>query len=116
MSNKNYSYIIADHIRAASFMIADGVEPSGKQRGYVLRKIIRRSLSASLKLKIDITNENYYKELVQTVVNSYNNVYTEITENQEKILQIIITESKKYHKAIKIGEKEWAKILKTNQN
>lgn len=107
----NPSYIIADHIRAACFIIADGVQPSGKQRGYILRRLIRRALSASLKLKIDITNPEYFKELVDSVVKIYEGVYDEIRENRERILEIFLIEAAKYQKAISTGEKEWAKIL-----
>ncbi len=111
MNQKNPSYIIADHVRAACFIIADGVRPSGKQRGYVLRKLIRRSLSASLKLNIDITNSKYLEDLVDSVVKIYDGVYNEIKENRNNILEILITESKKYNRAIAVGQKEWDKIL-----
>ncbi len=103
--------IIADHIRTSCFIIADGVLPSGKQRGYVLRRLIRRSLSASLKLKIDISQPAYFEELVQSVVNIYSGVYPEIEENKETIVSTLITEAQKYQKAIEVGQKQWSKIL-----
>ena len=105
-------YIIADHIRAACFIIADGVKPSGKQRGYVLRRLIRRCLSNCLKLNIDISNPVFFKELVDSVVTIYTGVYPEIQENQELIFSIFEKEAQKYLKAIKIGEKEWSKVFK----
>ena len=94
--------IIADHIRASCFIIADGVLPSGKQRGYILRRLIRRSLSASLKLKIDITNPDYFKDLVDSVIGIYENVYPEILENKEIIITTLITEAGKYQKAAQV--------------
>lgn len=109
---RNYSYIIADHIRAASFIIADGVEPSGKQRGYVLRRLIRRALSASLKLNIDITERRYFEDLVEAVIGIYEGVYDEIKQNRQKIVDILVAESAKYSKAIAVGQREWAKVLK----
>ena len=108
---KNYSYIIADHIRTACFVIADGVLPSGKQRGYILRRLIRRSLSASLKLKIDISNQAYFEELVNSVIGIYDGVYPEIEENKNMIIQTIFGEAVKYQKAINVGKKEWQRIL-----
>jgi len=104
--------VIADHIRASCFIISDGVLPSGKQRGYVLRRLIRRSLSASLKLKIDITKAEYFEELVDSVISIFNTSYPEISENREIIISTLVAEAGKYQKAIAIGEKEWAKILK----
>jgi alanyl-tRNA synthetase len=108
---KNYSYIIADHIRTACFVIAEGVLPSGKQRGYILRRLIRRSLSASLKLKIDILNTAYFEEMVDSVIAIYKGVYPEIQENKAMIIQTISGEATKYQKAINVGKKEWQKIL-----
>jgi alanyl-tRNA synthetase len=108
----NQSYIIADHVRAASFIIADGVKPSGKQRGYILRRLMRRALSASLKMKIDIGQQGYYEDLVDAVVGIYDGVYDEIKENRDTIVQLFVAEAQKYQKAIKVGEKEWAKLLK----
>lgn len=103
--------VIADHIRASCFIIADGVLPSGKQRGYVLRRLIRRSLSASLKLKIDISQPKYFEELVDAVINVFDGVYPEIELNREIIITTLVTEAGKYQKAIQVGQKQWAKVL-----
>ncbi len=108
----NPSYIIADHIRAACFIIAEGVHPSGKQRGYILRRLIRRSLAASLKLNIDISSNKYFEELVDATIAIYDGVYDEVKENRDTIISTLITEAQKYQKAIVVGQKEWAKILK----
>lgn len=112
MNQLKPEYIIADHIRASCFIIADGVKPSGKQRGYVLRKLIRRSLSSCLKLNIDISKPEFFQELVASVVSIYDGVYPEIKENQELIFSLFDKEAKKYLKAIKVGEKEWGKVFK----
>jgi alanyl-tRNA synthetase len=77
--SKNHSYIISDHIRAACFLIGDGVKPSGKQQGYVLRRLIRRSLSSSLAIGIDISNLDYFTDLVDSVIRIYSGVYDEIS-------------------------------------
>jgi len=110
-SQLNNTYIISDHIRASCFIIANGVTPSGKQRGYILRRLIRRSLSASLKLGIDISNRLYFQELVDSVCQIYQGVYDEITNNNTKIVDIIYSESQKYLKAISVGQQQWDKYL-----
>ena len=112
----NPAYIIADHIRASCFIIADGVQPSGKQRGYILRRLIRRSLSAALKLKIDIANPKYFVELVDTTIAIYDGVYPELLASRNVIMQTLTTEAGKYLKAISTGQKEWAKILKSENS
>ncbi len=111
MTKNNY-YIIADHIRTIAFCVADGVQPSAKGRGYVLRRLIRRSLSASKRLKIDILNTQYYQELVESVIGIYDGVYPELLESKDVIIQTLATESTKFQKSISTGEKEWTKILK----
>lgn len=113
MTIKNYNYIIADHIKASCFIISEGIMPSGKQRGYILRRLIRRSLSASLQLGIDINNVNYFSELTDSVIKVYDGVYDELKESRETIIQTLTLEASKYQKAIQTGKKEWAKILKT---
>jgi alanyl-tRNA synthetase len=110
-SNLNNVYIISDHIRASCFIIADGVTPSGKQRGYILRRLIRRSLSSSLKLGIDISNRSYFDELVNSVCTIYSGVYDQITENKDLIVDTIYLESQKYLKAISVGASQWDKFL-----
>jgi alanyl-tRNA synthetase len=109
---KNNSYIIADHIRTACFCIADGVMPGGKQRAYILRRLIRRSLSASLKMGIDIGQIGYFEELVDTVIDIYKGVYDELSDNREIIIKTLFGEAQKYQKAIITGQKEWQKLLK----
>jgi alanyl-tRNA synthetase len=109
---KNNSYIIADHIRTACFCIADGVLPGGKQRAYISRRLIRRSLSASIKMGIDIGQIGYFEELVDTVIDIYKGVYDELSDNREIIIKTLFGEAQKYQKAIVTGQKEWQKLLK----
>ena len=109
---KNNSYIIADHIRTACFCIADGVLPGGKQRAYILRRLVRRSLSCSIKMGIDIGQINYFKELVDTVISIYKGAYDELDNNRDIIIQTLFGEAQKYQKAIVIGQKEWQKLFK----
>jgi len=112
----NHTYVIADHIRAACFIMADGVRPSGKQRGYVLRRLIRRALASSLALDIDISNQQYCIDLYESVVSIYNQAYPEIAEARDFILGSLQTESSKYLRAIDTGKKEWKKFLAKNES
>jgi alanyl-tRNA synthetase len=109
--NKNHSFIIADHIRAACFLIGDGVKPAGKQQGYVLRRLIRRSLSSSIALGIDISEKQYFEDLITSVVNIYDGVYDQLLESRDFALTLFLQESQKYLKAIDVGEKEWQKVI-----
>ena len=103
-------YIVADHIRAICFIVSDGVSPNPKGRGYILRRLIRRSFSASLAVGIEV-GEGYFRDLVDAVMGIYEGVYEEISQNQDQIVKILLEEWQKYQKAISVGQKEWTKIL-----
>jgi alanyl-tRNA synthetase len=105
------NYIIADHIRSSCFIISDGIKPSGKQQGYILRRLIRRSLAASLRLNIDISNKNYFIDLVEAVCGIYDGHYPALDQTKDLAIELIYKEAQKYQKALDRGHKEWKKIL-----
>ena len=86
MSNKEYQNhekemrIVADHLRAAIMMIADGVVPSNVERGYVLRRLIRRAIVYSRKLNINV-DKPLTKTLAETVIDTYAD-YSELKEKE----------------------------------
>jgi alanyl-tRNA synthetase len=108
---KNHRYIIADHIRAISFIVNEGVMPAGKGRGYILRRLVRRTFSSMLALGIAVNNIDFYNEILDTIISTYSGVYDELATTKESVLTIITAESVKYQKAIATGESEWRKIL-----
>jgi len=120
---KNYLYgedskvdrafrIIADHLRAAVFAIGDGVEPSNKDRGYVLRRLLRRAILQKI---LWGEKETSLSVLVPVVVEIFKSQYPEILTNQKKILRIIDEEEKKAEKAMEKGVKEFRKITSTKE-
>jgi alanyl-tRNA synthetase len=112
VGGKNYSYIVADHIRSSCMIMAEGIQPGAKQRNYILRRLIRRSLSASNQMGIDISSSNYFEDLVGAVIEIYDGIYPEVSESRIFILTHLTNEANKYQKAIATGKKEWAKIFK----
>lgn len=97
--------IICDHIKASVFMIGDGVIPSNKAQGYVLRRLIRRSLVYSQEIGINTTT-SFLKDLVSTIVGCYSNYYTYLSGKQEQITLILGDESLRFGKTLKKGLKE----------
>jgi len=85
-------HVIADHIRAATFLIADGCSPSNDGRGYVLRKIIRRAALFIQKL----TNKNIFPELVPTIVNQMGDIYPELKVNETLVQKVLKSEIEKF--------------------
>ena len=108
--------IISDHIRSAVFIIADGVEPSNKEAGYVLRRLIRRAIRQGKLLGID---KNFCHLIAQSVLNNQNNyagIYPELDLNKEKILLSIDTEENRFRKSLDRGLNEINKLIIRNHN
>lgn len=107
--------IIADHMRTATFMIGDekGIVPSNVDQGYVLRRLLRRSVRFARQLGMDS------KELVtiaEMFINKYCDIYTELADNRDKVLAEIAKEEEKFGKTLENGIKEIEKVLKFVQN
>ena len=81
--------VLADHARAATFLISDGVTPSSEGRGYVLRRIIRRAIRHYKMLGI---NDPYLYKLSQEVINNMKDFYIELDKNKDTILSLIKNE------------------------
>ncbi|MFH1840299.1 MAG: alanine--tRNA ligase [Nanoarchaeota archaeon] len=95
--------VIADHIRGAVFLIADGVRPSNLERGYILRRILRRIIRNAQLLEM---KENYMEELVKIVIKTYEGTYYK-GFNQKEILNTIEEEKQKFEKTLNKGLKKF---------
>ena len=115
-NNKKALRIIADHIRSAVFIIADGVEPSNKEAGYVLRRLIRRSIRQGKILGIET---NFISQIADAVLNNQDNyagIYPELNENRDKIISILDAEENKFRKTINNGLREINKLIERNKS
>ncbi len=98
--------IIADHLKAASFLISDGVQPSNKDRGYVLRRLIRRAVMYS-NLDEDAQGlEGLIQAVVQKLINMYGEAYPAFTTSQNQIIESILQEGEKFRKSLAKGKRE----------
>jgi alanyl-tRNA synthetase len=95
-----HNNVIADHIRAISFIISDGIVPSNEGRGYVLRRIIRRALRHGYALDL---KEPFLYKLVESVKNAMGSHYSELITNDEMIKQVLLGEEKVFMKTIDNG-------------
>lgn len=100
--------IIADHTRTAVFLVGDGVRPSNTDRGYILRRIIRRMVNAGrfINLSCDVS------ELVDIVIAKYGGVYENLEQKKDIIHTTITSEVEKYKKTLERGRKEFEKLAK----
>lgn len=103
---KNYR-IIADHIKAATFMIADGALPSNVGRGYILRRLIRRAIRHGKILGIE---NNFTKNISESVLEIYGDFYKELIVNKDKIFDELEKEESKFRKTLEIGLKQFNKV------
>ncbi len=98
--------IIADHIRSSVFLIADGVVPSNTDRGYILRRLLRRAIMNAQHLGL---TEFSLKNLVSVIANIYKDSYPEILSKSEYIQGEINQEEEKFRKTLEKGLKEFEK-------
>ena len=102
--------IIADHSRAATFILGDqrGVTPSNLGAGYVLRRLIRRAVRHGMKLGID---KSFLPQIADAVVANFKNAYPELEQNKEKIFKELGAEEERFRLTLKNGEAEFQKML-----
>lgn len=104
--------IIADHLKAAMFLIADGVRPSNKTQGYILRRLIRRLMVNAQ--GIDLPSENIY-EILETHYGIYVKDYNRLAAEYGMINLVLKDEISRFTKTLEKGMKEFEKILKENK-
>ncbi len=92
--------VIADHIRSCAFLIADGVVPSNEDRGYVLRRIIRRALRHGHKLDIRGT---FFSRLVEPLANEMGEAYPILNEQRERIAKVLLAEEERFAETLAQG-------------
>ena len=92
--------VLADHIRACSFLIADGVIPGNEGRGYVLRRVIRRAIRHGYKLG---SREAFFHKMVADLVTEMGLAYPELVSNQARIMDMLKQEEERFFETIENG-------------
>src|SRR6185312_5324918 len=92
ISGKNYEShtesmrVIADHLRAATFLAVDGVVPSNKEQGYVMRRLMRRAIRFAFELGVE---QNFMEEVVPVIADLYNDDFPEVLKQREKVIEVL---------------------------
>lgn len=104
--------IIADHVKAATFISADdkNIKPANTDQGYVLRRLIRRALRYGRQLGIEKTN--WLADIAQEVINLYGDFYSELKRNQNFIINALNEEEKKFTRTLEKGMLEFEKLAR----
>ena len=100
--------IIAEHLRSSMMIISDGGRPSNIDRGYVLRRLIRRMIRHLNKLQIDL---NELSTLIDLNVENLKEMYPELEKNKQFIKEVMLGEKDKFVKTLSHGEKEFQKEI-----
>ncbi len=100
--------VITDHIRASTFMIADGVQPTNEGRGYVLRRLLRRAARHGKLLGV---NHPFLYEVVETVIRENESHYTYLRERADHIIRVVKTEEENFARTIDGGMRIFAEKL-----
>jgi alanyl-tRNA synthetase len=102
--------IIADHARAATFLISDGVNPSNEGRGYVLRKILRRSIRHGRLLG---QSNPFMHQMVYAVRDEMHNAYPELTDSADRVSRVVLAEEQQFARVLLIGSSKLDEELKS---
>src|SRR3989344_4871252 len=107
--------VIADHLRAATFLAVDGVAPSNKTQGYVLRRLVRRAVRFAFDLRIE---HDLCQKVVPIVVDLYHEDFPEVAKNRDKVAETLDKEERIFRQTLRKGLREFepldAKGLKEN--
>jgi alanyl-tRNA synthetase len=103
--------VVADHIKAAVFITGDekGVAPSNTDQGYIVRRLIRRAMHYGRRL--GIKEDCWIKEMAETVIKDYQDIYSELSRNHDFIISNLEEEEKKFGKALEKGIAEFKEMV-----
>mgnify|MGYP000994109985 FL=1 len=100
--------VIADHLRAATFMAVDGCVPSNKEQGYVMRRLLRRAIRYSFDLGIE---QNFLEEVVPVIADLYEADFPEVKENREQIIAVLVKEEKAFRQTLRKGLRQMQQYI-----
>lgn len=115
--NEQSMRIIADHLRTSVFISADyaGVKPSNVGQGYILRRLIRRAIRHAKKLGIDVSS-NWEQEIAKLIISKYEKYYSELTDNENTVLEVLKNEKEKFNRTLEKGLREFEKVTRDNKD
>jgi len=99
--------IVAEHLRSSIMIISDGGRPSNVDRGYILRRLLRRMTRHMNKLGVDL---NELGNIVDISIDAIKELYPEVDKNREEIKKVIVEEKDKFMKTLQNGEREFEKV------
>lgn len=106
-SNTNAMRVIADHVKGATWLAVDGVVPSNKEQGYVMRRLLRRAIRFAFALGIE---QNFMEEIVPVIADIYHADFPEVAEKRDEVIAVLIKEEKAFKQTLRKGIRELEKL------
>ena len=103
--------VIADHLRAATFLAVDGVTPSNKEQGYVMRRLLRRAIRFAFELGIE---QNFLEAVVPVIADIYEADFPEVKENRENVIAVLAKEEKTFRQTLRKGLRELERAFRSD--
>jgi len=99
--------VIADHLRAATFLAVDGCVPSNKEQGYVMRRLLRRAIRFAFDLGVE---QNFFEQIVPVVADLYHDDFPEVAQKRDEIIAVLVKEEKVFRQTLRKGLKQLEKF------
>jgi alanyl-tRNA synthetase len=112
-SNTNAMRVIADHLRAATFLAVDGIVPSNKEQGYVMRRLIRRAVRFAFDLGVE---QNFLEQIVPVIADMYEADYSDVKAKRDDVIVVLVREEKAFRQTLRKGIHEFGKMTKDGQS
>jgi alanyl-tRNA synthetase len=107
-SHTNAMRVIADHLRAATFLAVDGIVPSNKEQGYVMRRLVRRAIRFAFDLGVE---QNFMQEVVPVIADIYAD-FSDVEANRDKVIDVLVKEEKVFRQTLRSGLKQLEGLAK----
>ncbi len=107
-THTNAMRVIADHLRAATFLAVDGITPSNKEQGYVMRRMVRRAIRFAFELGVE---QNFLHDLVPVITDLYHDDYPEVAKQRDQVIEVLVREEKIFRQTLRKGLREFEKAL-----
>ena len=102
-AHTNAMRVIADHLRAATFLAVDGCVPSNKEQGYVMRRLLRRAIRFAFELGVE---QNFFEEIVPVIADLYHDDFPEVAAKRDEVIAVLVKEEKVFRQTLRKGLKE----------
>jgi alanyl-tRNA synthetase len=103
--------VIADHLRAATFLAVDGVKPSNKEQGYVMRRLLRRAIRSAFELGIE---QNFLEQVIPVITDLYKDDLPEVAKARDSVIETLMREEKVFRQTLARGVREFPKVVRDN--